>query len=346
MSRRAVTVFLLLLIAVLIGVGLWLRRPGRPIPIPSHLRHPAALARPFGAAVSIPAARADSTYLRDYLETFTSMTPENAMKWDAVQPDRDSWEFGEADALVTLARKTGKRVRGHTLVWGTQLPAWVAGGHWTPAQLRAVLVDHVRTEVAHFRGKVESWDVVNEPLANDGRLAGDVFLRVLGPSYIDLAFRTAHAADPHARLFLNELAGELPGPKQDALVALVAGLRRRGVPIDGVGLEDHTESTHYPRPAQLLTILRRLTSLGLDVEITELDVALRGPPRLALEHQAEAYAATARACAAVPRCTGLTVWGVTDRWSWLGAQAQADLFDARGRPKPALAALRRAFGRG
>lgn len=333
-NRLAIVIALALLVGGCAGED-----EGEPIVPPKDAAAPQRLARPFGAAVSAKAAREDPVYLRAFVSNFTSITPENEMKWAIVHPDRDRYAFGDADALVDLGRGTGKRVRGHTLVWDRQLPKWITGRDWGAAELRGVLVEHVKTVASHFRGRVAQWDVVNEPFLPSGRLKQDVFERVLGPGYIALAFRAARAADPGAKLFLNENYSEQPGPKQDALVRLAASLRRRGVPIDGVGLQAHTVAGKAPDADRMTRTIRRFTRLGLDVEITELDVAL--PREGSLRLQARDYAGIAKACAAEPRCTGLTVWGVTDRWSWIGAAKRALPLDGRGRPKPALAALKR-----
>lgn len=333
----------LLAALVSLPVGCGSEGAGEPIVPPEGAPAPPALVRPFGAALNAKAARADDAYLRAFVSRFTSMTPENEMKWALVHPRRDSYEFGDADALVDLARGTGKRVRGHTLVWEQQLPRWVTRQDWKRAELRRILIEHVTKVVSHFKGRVAQWDVVNEPLQPSGRLKNDVFARVLGPGYIALAFRAARAADPKAQLFLNENGSEFPGPKQDALVALATRLRRGGVPIDGVGLQDHMVAGKAPDAARLGATMRRFTQLGLAVEITELDVAV--PPGGSQAVQARDYAEAAGACAAEPRCTGLTVWGVTDKWSWIGARRQPLLLAGDGRPKPALQAVERALSR-
>jgi endo-1,4-beta-xylanase len=344
--RRALILLAFVLAAFAVAAILRHHHAGGPIPIPANVPSPPRLDRPLGAALDADHARHDSTYVRDFLSTFTSLTPENAMKWAVVEPHRGDFSFGDADALVDFAQREHRRVRGHTLVWDEQLPGWLTDHTWSPAELTKVLTTHIDTVVGRYRGRLESWDVVNEPLDDDGTLTNDVFLRTLGPDYIGIAFRLAHAADPHARLFLNEIATELPSPKQDALVALVRKLKADGVPIDGVGLQDHTDAGDYPSRAILAHTMRRFTDMGLDVEITELDVQLNRGHHVAdpLQAQADAYAAAGAACAANPRCTGLTVWGVTDRWSWKGAAAMALLFDADGKPKPALAALLHTLG--
>jgi endo-1,4-beta-xylanase len=324
---------------------------GAEIRVPSGASPPPAgtYSRPLGMALQESAAREDEAYLGAFVDTATSLTPENELKWAIVQPEPDRYDFGPADALVDLARRTGKRVRGHTLVWEQQLPAWVSGRTWTAPALRAALLDHIKTVVEHFRGKVASWDVVNEPFDDDGGFTPNLFFRVLGPSYIETALRAAREADPDAKLFVNELAAERPGPKRDAVLTLAGDLHRRGVPLDGIGLQDHTTVAGAPSQPELEDTMNRAASLGLDVELTEVDVAIppASPtsPRV-LDDQTRAFGAAARACAAVARCTGMTVWGVDDRWSWLGPERRPLLFDAQARPKPALGAVRAGLGRG
>ena len=299
--------------------------------------------KPLGAALRVEPARDDRGYLDQFATTFTSMTPENEMKWEAVQPRRGEFEFGSADALVAAARRTGKRVRGHTLVWDQQLPEWVSEADWTPRELAAVMRAHVRALVGRYRGRVAEWDVVNEPFDADGSWTESVWYRVLGERYVEIAFRAARAADPDARLFLNEVGAEDPGPRARALRALARDLRRGGVPIDGVGLQNHTAIGSHPSRARLLRNFRSYARLGLDTAITEMDVVIPpGPaPRDGLEQQARAYADAARACRQARSCTGLTVWGVNDRYSWKGPGQRPLPIDVKGAPKPALAALRR-----
>jgi endo-1,4-beta-xylanase len=296
-----------------------------------------AYVKPLGAAVNLDAARDDRRSLVDLTETFTSVTPENAMKWEVVEPDQGRFAFDQADTVVGFAERTGKRIRGHPLVWDQQVPAWVRESKDVMAALRR----HVTTMVERYKGRVEMWDVVNEPLEDDGTLTRTPWSQAAGERFIDEAFRAAHAADPKARLFLNELAAERPGPKLRALLALAGRLKQRGVPIDGIGLQNHTNTANPPTEADLRRTFGRIAALGLDVEITEMDVTV--PPDGDLAAQARAYAAAARACVAAPNCTGLTVWGVTDKWSWLGAEKRPLLFDASGDPKPALTAVRDAL---
>ena len=291
----------------------------------------------LGAAVTIAPLRTDAGYRASYAETFDSLTPENEMKWERVQPSIARFTFGDADRIVEWAQRHGKRVRGHPLVWDQQIPGWLASGRFSAGRLERLVREHVTRMVRRYRGRVESWDVVNEPFEDDGTWSQTLFHNVLGDRFVEIAFRAARAADPDARLFLNELAAERAGPKQAALFRLVKDFKARGVPIDGVGFQNHTEADDAPTGRELARTIARFAALGLDVEITEMDVAI--PPGSDPLDQARTFAAAARACRDQPRCTGLTVWGVGDRYHWLGPAKRAVLFDSAGRPKPARDAL-------
>jgi endo-1,4-beta-xylanase len=307
--------------------------PDGPIPVDAEPIGADAYLKPLGAAVEPQHALEDSAYRERLITRFTSVTPENGMKWAEIQPERGRFDFRAADAVVRFARRTGKRVRGHPLVWDEQLPAWLEDRDWRPRELRAVLRRHVRTVAGHYRGRVAEWDVVNEPLADDGRWERNVWYRTLGPSYVSIAFRAARRADPGARLFLNEIGAER-GRKSAALLVLARELKRRGVPIDGVGFQHHTPGNAAPSRARLRALFRTTRRLGLAAAITELDV-----PDTEAGLQARVYGRVASACAAAPNCTGVTVWGVTDRWSWTGSDSEALPYDEDGRPKPALETL-------
>lgn len=341
--RRGLTVVVAIGVAVA-GVTLLARvreaREREPVTLPAAQT---AWARPLGAAVTLGPLRSDGAYRRALGETFSSLTPENEMKWERLEPRRGAYDFADADALVATAGRDGRRVRGHPLVWDQQLPAWLTARRWRAAELEAVVAAHVRRVVSRYRGRVAVWDVVNEPFEDDGSWTPSVFHRVLGERFVAVAFRAARRADPRARLFLNEIAAEHEGPKARALERLVVGLKRSGVPIDGVGLQNHTTDRGFPDRARLEEVMRRYARHGLDVEITEMDVALPAgaPPAAAVP----AYRAAAEACASAANCAGLTVWGVTDRHSWLGAAKRPLLFDGGGRPKPAYGAVRAALGR-
>jgi endo-1,4-beta-xylanase len=334
--------------AALVVIGL-LRGPRQRTP--ADLRGPGlgAVAAHSGRFVGV-AVRAylldDHGYATTIARAFSAVTPENEMKWDATEPQRGHFAFGAADRIVAFAAAHGLRVRGHTLVWHNQLPGWLANKKLTGARLVAALRDHIDTVVGHFRGRVAQWDVVNEAIGDDLRLRHDIWLDRLGPGYIALAFRLAHAADPNAELFYNDYGAEGAGAKADAVYRLVKMLKSEGVPIGGVGLQGHVSTAPIPG---LKANLERFAALGLDIVLSEVDVRLRGKPVTAaqLRQQADAYARIGQACTAVPRCRGIVVWGLDDDDSWIPqafpGYGSATLFDGHLHPKPAFFALRRAL---
>lgn len=285
--------------------------------------------REVGVAVEPDEVATDAVYASLLTNETTSLTAENAMKWGPIHPQPDTWTFGPADAVVALAEARGQRVRGHTLVWGAlQLPAYVENASDADA-LRAMMAEHVATVAGRYAGRVAQWDVVNEPLSGaldpptaDG-LDDNVFRRLLGPGYVAEALHLARAADPDAKLFVNENGVEVPGPRQDRFYALVQELLASGAPLDGVGFQAHLGLIpvgQYPDEATVAASLRRFAELGLTVELTELDVTLVFrpgdlPSRFAF--QGGFYRSAVAACVAVPACSGVTTWGLSDRHTWL-----------------------------
>jgi endo-1,4-beta-xylanase len=211
----------------------------------------------------------------------------------------------------------------------------------------AIMRQHIQTLVGRYRGKVYAWDVVSEALNRDGSLRDTLWLRHIGPEYIDLAFRWAHEADPQARLFYGDYANEERGRKPDAMYSLVTNLRQRGVPIDGVSLQAHRWITSPPNKQYLTENIKRHADLGLEVHFTEVDVQIQmgtGSKEERLAVQASAYRDLLQVCVAIPKCTTFVTWGVTDRYSWIGGLTGGVdaplLFDEYYRPKPAYNALK------
>jgi endo-1,4-beta-xylanase len=275
---------------------------------------------------------------------FSSVTPENEMKWYAVEPKRGDFTFDAADAIVDTAREARQKVRGHALVWHMQLPGWVK--ELGAEDLRAAMHEHIRRVMSHFDKDVGVWDVVNEPIGDSGSLRQSVFMRRLGPGFIADAFRTARAVDADAKLYLNEIGAEGVNAKSNRLYEIVAGLKAQGVPIDGVGFQTHANLEGLP--PDFVDNMRRFRALGLDIAITEADVALKLPPSAAdLQAQADVYAQIVRSCFAV-ECRSLTFWGFTDGRSWISetqaGMGAATLLDEQLRPKPAFFAVQRALG--
>jgi endo-1,4-beta-xylanase len=288
----------------------------------------------FGTAVAA-GKLGDSTYATILDREFTMITPENEMKWDTTEPSRGSFNFGPADQIVSHATSHGQRMRGHTLVWHSQLPAWVSG-ITDAATLRSVMNNHITTEMTHFKDKIYAWDVVNEAFADGStQHRSSVFQNVLGDGFIEEAFRTARAADPAAKLCYNDYNIEnWTDAKTQGVYAMVRDFKSRGVPIDCVGFQSHF-GTSGP-PASFGTTLSNFAALGVDVQITELDITTAPPT---------AYANTVKACLNVSRCTGITVWGIRDSDSWRSADTPL-LFDSGGNPKPAYDAVISTLGAG
>ena len=279
----------------------------------------------------------DGPYAATAAGQFNYATPENEMKWEFTEPAQNSFTFASGDAIVAFGQQHGLQVKGHTLVWHAQLPAWVSA--ITDAnQLRAAMINHVFQVGLHYAGQVVAWDVVNEVVADSGQsLRTSVFYNLLGPGFIDDAFNAAHAADPNDRLYLNEYGAEGAGAKSDFVYNLVKGMLSRGVPIHGVGLQMHTmPADASPSAAQVATNMQRLAALGLDVAITEMDVSICASD---VDTQGRRFHDIVAVCVAQPACKAVTVWGVSDQHSWLNGMSCATprplLFDDSYLAKPA-----------
>jgi endo-1,4-beta-xylanase len=309
-------------------------------------------ARRIGAAVEAQRL-SESAFAKVLAANFDSLTPENDMKWVNVEPRPGQFSFRAGDALVAFAQQNGMRFRGHTLVWHTQLAPWVGG--LSGEALHAAMIRHVTGVVTHWKGKVSQWDVVNEAFADGpgGELRHDSPFTALGPTFVEDAFRAAHAADPSALLFYNDYEIEgLGTAKGEAVYQMVRRLKSAGVPIGGVGFQMHVDPRHWPAAEVIRQNLERFAALGLAVEITEMDVPvgeMAGDRGQKLEQQKRLTHDIVAACVAVPACSGVTFWGFTDRYSWLNDPEWGALrgrgphrplpFDADYRPKPMAAGI-------
>ncbi len=317
----------------------------------------------IGTAVR-PAQLSEAAYAATLGRDFNMVEPEDALKWEVVHPERQSFNFLPGDQIVDFASRHGMKVRGHTLVWHRQMPTWLTEGKFTSSELAEILEQHIKTVAGHYRGKIFAWDVINEAYdeLQPGRLRSTIWrdqpgigLVGSGSSYIERCFRWAHEADPQALLFYNEAGAETMNPKSDAIYAMVRDFRQRGVPIDGVGFQMHIAKLHAD-VASISANIHRFTALGVQVHITEMDVALpvdpNGNPRPEdLQRQADIYREIATACLSHPGCTAIQTWGFTDKYSWIGShskqtQGAALPFDRNYRAKPAYEALRKALEAG
>ncbi len=307
-----------------------------------------------GAAVN-PAYLSEPGYSATLAREFNMLEPEDALKWTALRPDEATFDFALADRLVAFAEAHGMKVRGHNLVWGRHNPSWLAEGRYTSQQLSGLLQEHIRRVLDHYRGRVFAWDVVNEAFDENGNLRSSIWydkpgIAGRGTDYIAQAFRWARAADPQALLFYNDAEGEAINRKSDAIYAMVKDFKKRGVPIDGVGLQMHILNLD-PDLNSISANIARFTRLGVQVQITEMDVALPVDADDKVEHagdlsvQAEIYRRIIAACLEHPGCTALQTWGITDKHSWLGwfthkTKGAGLLFDGHYQPKPAYTAVK------
>jgi endo-1,4-beta-xylanase len=294
----------------------------------------------IGAAVAVDHLNNEASYRTTLNREFNAVTPENAMKWDATEPNRGQFNFSGADQIVNSAQQNGQTIRGHTLVWHSQLPGWVSG--LDANNLRSAMQNHIQTVAGRYAGRLDAWDVVNEAFEENGSRRQSPFQQRLGDGYIAEAFRMAKAADPTAKLYYNDYNIEGINAKSDAVYNLVRSLKEQGVPIDGVGLQSHFILNQVP--GNLRQNIERFAALGVDVAITELDIRIQMPADSnELAQQASNFRTVVDACRAVSRCREIKVWGITDKYSWVpnvfpGYGAPL-LFDDNYAAKPAVEAV-------
>ena len=282
--------------------------------------------RYFGTAISA-SRMGDSTYTSIANREFNMITAENEMKIDATEPNQNQFNFTNADRIYNWAVQNGKQVRGHTLAWHAQQPPWMANMSGTA--LRNAMINHINGVMGHYKGKIHSWDVVNEAFDDNTGGRRDSNLQRTGSDWIEVAFRTARAADPAAKLCYNDYNIDIwSWAKTQGVYNMVRDFKARGVPIDCVGFQGHFNSGSY-YDSSFRTTLQSFAALGVDVQITELDVE---------NARTDWYAGIVNDCLAVPRCNGITVWGVRDSDSWRSNQNPL-LFDGNGNKKPAYTSV-------
>jgi endo-1,4-beta-xylanase len=350
MNRLLAATFRLIATLMLFGCA---KVPPPPPPAPIICNSLAACATEadilIGTSVVDVALSSDLTYAKLLASEFSAATPENAMKFEIIHPEQDIYNFEQADRIVDYAQTHGLAIRGHTLVWHRQLPAWLTEREWDKYELTLVLITHIQKIVGQYRGQVLAWDVVNEAFNSDGSYRDTLWYRVIGPEYIEIAFRAAHTADPDALLFYNDFDAERINQKSTAIFEAIQAMLDKGVPIHGIGLQAHFRPENMPSGLQISQNMKHFAKLGLDIHITEMDVALASNEPQALNSQAQAYRDVIYACLGQANCKLFSVWGLADHVSWVpqhfeGLNAPL-LFDSAYQPKPAydavLAALRR-----
>lgn len=302
----------------------------------------------IGAAVALGPIASDSEYASDFVGNFGALTPENAMKPQALSPRQGEYTFDEADALLDIAERNGIAVHGHTIAFTEAMPRWMQDLPTDSAQERqasaVALLDYVTTVVTHFRGRLDSLDVVNEPFDVDQGtdLQENIWYRVFGPTYPVVVSQAVHDADPDVRQFINENGADVPGSRQDALLQLALDTNEQGGHIDGVGLQAHVYhlGTDAISADDLETTLDTFGDSGLLVRISENDVT----DSEGQDAQAEQYATVFATCLHSEACVSYTTWGVDDRYDWWidgdgDLQHAHDFLFDDGEPTPAYDAI-------
>src|SRR5690348_10337924 len=281
--------------------------------------------RYFGTAIAGGRLN-DSAYTNLAAREFNMVTAENEMKPDATEPNQNQFNFSAGDAIYNWATSHGMKVRGHTLAWHSQQPGWMQSLSGTA--LRNAMINHINGVMAHYKGKLAYWDVVNEAFNEDGSRRQSN-LQGTGNDWIEVAFKTARAADPSTKLCYNDYNIEnWSYAKTQGVYNMVKDFKSRGVPIDCVGLQTHfTGGSSLPSNFQ--TTLSSFAALGVDVALTEVDVTNASTTQ---------YAGLTQACMNVSRCVGITVWGVRDSDSWRSSESPL-LFDGSGNKKAAYTSV-------
>eukprot|EP00727_Mastigamoeba_balamuthi_P012931 m51a1_g8260 putative endo- -beta-xylanase (339) ;mRNA; f:9472-10735 len=292
--------------------------------------------RIFGGEIT-PAQFHDTKNNELAAKNFGIITAGSQCKMGYTEPQQGRFDFRLCDAVYNFAKQHNMLFRGHNLVWHVQVAQWM--NHLsTPEAKRRAIVNHINGVLAHYKGKVYAWDVVNEAVADGANGLRHSMWYPAVPDYIDVAFRTARHADPHAKLFYNDYNADGLNSKSNYIYNMVKSMKARGVPIDGVGFQMHVSAQWSPSEDSMRRNFQRFADLGLEVHVTEADVPCNNG-RADWDKQAQVYAKIARACLAVSRCKSLQVWGGADQYSWKGTGKTALIWDTNYNAKPAACAI-------
>jgi len=240
-------------------------------------------------------------------KNFGQVSPENSMKWQSLESTKGSFNWGQADYLVNWATERNISIRGHTIVWHSQLAGWVSQIK-DKAALTTAIQDHAKVVIGRWKGKIRGWDVINEMFNEDGSLRSSVFSNVLGEDFVKIAFDAARAADPAAVLYINDYnLDRSDHPKLvKGMVAHVEKWIKAGIPIDGIGSQGHITSGQGSALAGAIKALAATSGIK-EIAVTELDIQ---------NNNSADYVNVVKGCVDVAKCVGVTVWGVRDNDSW------------------------------
>ena len=263
-------------------------------------------------------------------------------------PLKDKYDFKGADYVDSFAVANKLRIRAHNLIWYPYVPVWLSDTNISKVERSALVELHIKTVVGRYKGRVYAWDVVNEALENDGSLRNSFYYQNLGPDYIEKAFCWAHEADPSALLFYNDYNTEEVNRKSDSMYAMVKQLKKKGVPISGIGFQMHLDLENKINFNSIWENIRRFAALGVEIHFTEVDVRIEEPiTESKLLVQAAVYGEIARIFMEEKQCKAFVLWGINDRISWIPRYFKgyggACIFDSLYRPKPAYDTLMQVF---
>jgi endo-1,4-beta-xylanase len=301
---------------------------------------------PIGTAINTDKLRNEENYWTKAIGQFNSFTPEKILKPAFIHPQRNSYNFREPDHLMGFCRQNNIRLHGHALIWHKALPLWMENFKGDASEWELMLKEHVQTVINHCKVYIKSWDVVNEAFNDDGSLRRNIWLKNIGPSYIEKAFKFAMQADTSALLFYNDYSLEHNGVKLDAVLRFFNEIKKKGISVHGIGMQMHVGLKH-PRVSLINEAAQKIQQDGFIVHYSELDITLIGEHPLfmsgkkLLALQEARYKEIVKGYMRLNREKqfGITLWGVSDNDSWLTddhLRARPLLFDLRYRPKPAL----------
>jgi len=268
---------------------------------------------------------------------FNLVTPENSMKMDAVNPQPGRFEFADIDNLINFAQLNSMEIHGHPIIWHRQLPDWIRDVE--PATLHGHMREYIHRLMSRYKNDIAIWDVVNEAIGDSGGFRDSIWYQAMGESYLDIAFHQARLIAPEATLLLNDFDIAFNGPKADTLFTILDDLLARDVPVDGVGFQLHLFSS-FDQFNEVRQNFEKVANRGLDIYITELDVAMNEGDTLAM--QAQIYKTIVEICIEQPRCKAIQSWGFTDQYSFREIYNPL-MFDKDYQAKPAYSAIQSAL---